>query len=430
MQSAVPKKDHLPEARDFRRRLEKILPNEAERLELLECLGMGLKKSLRVLRWNPLKNASSEEIEKLRRDLGDEPPAEKPDWLREAWILSPDQVQRLDSHPLMGAGLLFVQEAGASEVVGALRIKRGMRVLDMCAAPGAKSTQIAEALGAEGWLVANEPDTRRAKKLDALLARSGAVNVSVYAAGGERLPQLIDFKFDAILVDAPCSGESLYFKRKEQRSDVRDAEVRRCAQIQDKLLEAAAAMTTDGGRILYSTCTYSRDENEDRIEKFLSEHPDWDVLTQQRRWPHRDGVAGGYWALLARKGREHDLPGTRGEAAHEAQPEVSASLEYPQLEDFDAKHLVRHGLKTWEDDVDVYARAMASGAKKGDRPVFVLQKESDLKAFLRGESVASPELQGPSEECDVYWGERCVGIAKRVPGRLNNLLPKTLKAGA
>lgn len=417
-QSELPKKDPLPEARDFRRRLEKVLPDEAERLELLECLGTGLKKSLRVLRWNPLKSPSSDEIEKLRLELGEEPLAEKPDWLSETWILGPDQVHRLDSHPLMGAGLLFVQEAGASEVVSALCLKPGMRVLDMCAAPGAKSTQIAETLGGEGWLVSNEPDTRRAKKLDALLARHGATNVTVYAAGGERLPQLLNFQFDAVLVDAPCSGESLYFKRKEQRADVREAEVRRCVQIQDKLLEAAAAMITGAGQILYSTCTYSRDENEDRIEKFLESHSDWCVVREQRRWPHRDGVAGGYWALLKRKDTS------------EGALRIATSGGLPQSKDFDAKHLVRHGLLTWEGDVDGYAHAMASISKKGDRPVFVLKQESDLKAFLRGESVACPDLQGPSEECDVYWGERCVGIGKRVPGRLNNLLPKTLKAGA
>ncbi|MEO5667608.1 MAG: hypothetical protein ABIR96_06095, partial [Bdellovibrionota bacterium] len=203
----------LSEARDFARRLEHVLPDEAERLEFLKCLGSDLKKSQRVLRWNPLKSPSALEIESLRKELFGEAAAVAPSWNSEAWFLEPEQVRHLDSHPLMGAGLLFVQEAGANEVVEALGIEAGLRVLDMCAAPGAKSTQIAEHLGRDGWLVANEPDTRRAKKLDALLARHGATQVTVYSAGGERLPSLLHARFDMILVDAPCSGESLFFKR-------------------------------------------------------------------------------------------------------------------------------------------------------------------------------------------------------------------------
>jgi 16S rRNA C967 or C1407 C5-methylase (RsmB/RsmF family) len=398
------------EPREFSRRLERVLTDEAERLDFWNCVGSDLKKSQRVLRWNPLKKPLSSEIEDLRVELFADERPESPDWNPEAWFVGPEQVRILDSHPLMGAGLLFVQEAGASEVVAALDVQAGQRVLDMCAAPGAKSTQIAEALGGSGWLVANEPDTRRAKKLDALLARHGAENVTVYAAAGERLPELLGVSFDRILIDAPCSGESLFFKRSEKRDDVRDSEVRRCAQIQDKLLAAAAELASESARLIYSTCTYSRDENEDRIEKFLSEHSEWTLVRQQRRWPHRDGMAGGYWALIQ-----------KGSAR-------AASAERVQSSDFDAKHVVRHGLVGWSGELDSYAQAMSASEQAQSRPIFEIEDLSRLKAYLRGEALVLPTDTRPSEECAVFWKGRCVGVGKRVPGRLNNLLPKTLKS--
>ncbi len=396
--------------REFSRRLERVLVDEAERLEFWNCVGSDLKKSQRVLRWNRLKKPQASEIEDLRTLLFGKTSPESPDWSPEAWFVDPEQVRLLDSHPLMGAGLLFVQEAGASEVVSALGVQEGHRVLDMCAAPGAKSTQIAEALGGGGWLVANEPDTRRAKKLDALLARHGAENVTVYAAAGERLPGLLRITFDRILIDAPCSGESLFFKRSEKRDDVRDSEVRRCAQIQDKLLAAAAQLAGETARLIYSTCTYSRDENEDRIEKFLAENSEWTLRREQRRWPHRDGMAGGYWALL-QKGSD-----------------VAASREAVNNSDFDAKHVVRHALVGWDAELDSYAQAMSARALLRSKLIFEIEDELRLKAYLRGEALVLPMDTRPSEECDVFWRGRCVGVGKRVPGRLNNLLPKTLKS--
>lgn len=398
------------EPQEFSRRLERVLVDEAERLEFWNCVGSDLKKSQRVLRWNRLKNPQASEIADLRALLFGESPPETPHWNPGAWFVDSEQVRLLDSHPLMGAGLLFVQEAGASEVVAALDVQPGDRVLDMCAAPGAKSTQIAEALGGSGWLVANELDTRRAKKLDALLARHGAENVTVYAAAGERLPELLKVTFDRILIDAPCSGESLFFKRSEKRDDVRDSEVRRCAQIQDRLLAAADELAGENARLIYSTCTYSRDENEDRVEKFLAEHSEWTLEREQRRWPHRDQMAGGYWALL----RKGSVSVARAASVYES--------------DFDAKHVVRHALTAWDGQLDFYAQAMSAREQPRTRPVVEIENEERLKAYLRGEALPLPEDARPSEECDVFWRGRCVGIGKRVPGRLNNLLPKTLKS--
>ncbi|MEO5667447.1 MAG: hypothetical protein ABIR96_05265, partial [Bdellovibrionota bacterium] len=191
-----------------------------------------------------------------------------------------------------------------------------------------------------------------------------------------------------------------------------DSEVRRCVQIQEKLLEAAAHMSGDRARILYSTCTYTRNENEDRVEKFLGDNPEWRLARTQRRWPHKDGVAGGYWALLE-----------KGEGPFAKRDEADLGED-----GFEAKHVVRNGLRTWDGQTDAYALAMSRSAKRGDRAVFQIEDEARLKAFLRGEALVLPNDARPSEECDVYWGDRCVGIGKRVPGRLNNSLPKTLKS--
>jgi hypothetical protein len=104
--------------------------------------------------------------------------------------------------------------------------------------------------------------------------------------------------FDAVLVDAPCSGESLFAKRSDDRSDVSDGEVKRCSKRQKKILDSAVVLLRGGGRILYSTCTYSKEENEEVVQDFLKRYPYFQLVKEQRRWPHQDQVVGGYCALL------------------------------------------------------------------------------------------------------------------------------------
>jgi hypothetical protein len=121
-------------------------------------------------------------------------------------------------------------------------------------------------------------------------------------------------------------------------------------------------------------------------------------------------MAGGYWALL-QKGSDLDV---RSGVVQEA--------------DFEAKHLVRHSLIAWDGELDVYAQAMSTASRERIRTIFEIEDETRLKAYLRGEALALPVDNRPSQECDVFWKGRCVGVGKRVPGRLNNLLPKTLKS--
>jgi 16S rRNA C967 or C1407 C5-methylase (RsmB/RsmF family) len=329
-------------------------------------------------------------------------------WCADGVFLKEGSLLRPDTHPFLGAGLGFLQEAGAMEAVEMLAPREGERVLDLCAAPGAKSTQIGECLAGRGWLVANDPQRARAAKLDALLARHGIANVSVHSTDPERLARVLPAAFDAILVDAPCSGESLFAKRKEQRSDVRDSEVSACARRQKSILASAAAMLAPGGRILYSTCTYSREENEDVVEDFLARAGNFRLERSQRRWPHKDGVAGGFAALLV-----------NGDAA------ASRAAGAPTTEE----GLIRRGFDVWDGNRDEYAAAMAR-TERVDFAASLELEEAAAREYLTGAAV--PLAEGDARVrgaglSRVLWKGEPIGAAKIVAGRANNFLPKILR---
>ena len=152
---------------------------------------------------------------------------------------------------------------------------RCARVLDLCAAPGGKSAQIAAAIGAGGVLVANEYVAPRAKQLVGNLERLGIGNALVTNCDAAALSRLYPAFFDLVLVDAPCSGEGMFRKNAEAIADWSEDKVAMCAALQATLLDEAASMLRAGGILLYSTCTFSQEENEMQVDAFLSRHPDF-----------------------------------------------------------------------------------------------------------------------------------------------------------
>lgn len=226
-------------------------------------------------------------------------------WCEGGYYFDRDSLIKPQTNPLIGAGVLYIQEASAMEPVSMLDVQPGMQVLDLCAAPGGKSSQILDRLWSQGRptgsLVACEVNGTRVRKLDAMLARWGGEGVSVVsppiAASRETLPAV----FDRVLVDAPCGSESFFSKRKDTRNDLSDRETLRNQKIQVGLVHQGVDSLRAGGILIYSTCTYSRQENEDVVNRVLSERDDVVKVMEQRRWPHRDGVPGGYWAKLAKK---------------------------------------------------------------------------------------------------------------------------------
>ena len=213
------------------------------------------------------------------------------------------------------AGAFYLQEASAMLPAAALGARPGERVLDLCAAPGGKSSQIALALGGEGVLVANEVDASRARALAANLERLGVRNAVVLNETPARLAERWPGYFDAVLVDAPCSGEGMFRREPQSREAWTDAAPRGCAKRQADILAAAAKLVRPGGRLLYSTCTFNGEENEGSVADFLQHHADFapeDFALpglgashggMLHIWPHRARGDGQFAALLRRAGK-------------------------------------------------------------------------------------------------------------------------------
>lgn len=185
--------------------------------------------------------------------------------------------QGLSKNPCYYAGLYYLQEPSAMSPAALCEAKPGDRVLDLCGAPGGKSTQIACKIGKEGILVSNDISSSRAKALLKNIEMAGIANAFITCAEAGKLAEVYTSYFDKILVDAPCSGEGMF--RKD--SAVLQAYLKRgpeyFAPIQKELLHQAAKMLKTGGHILYSTCTYARQEDEEVILDFLEKHPDFTV---------------------------------------------------------------------------------------------------------------------------------------------------------
>lgn len=201
---------------------------------------------------------------------------------------------RPGKHPYHAAGLYYLQEPSAMSAAEALGVQPGERILDLCAAPGGKSTQLAAFLRGQGMLVANEIHPVRAKALSENLERCGVTNAVVTNETPERLQERFPQFFDRILVDAPCSGEGMFRKLPEAIDDWSPAKVTECHLMQGDILEAAAAMLKPGGTLVYSTCTFAPLENEQSLVNFLGRHPEFEIVPL----PHADCFSEGQpeWA--------------------------------------------------------------------------------------------------------------------------------------
>lgn len=196
-------------------------------------------------------------------------------WCREGRYLLPLGEDRPGASIAHAAGAFYLQEASAMASAAALDAKPGERILDLCAAPGGKSTQIAAAMGDLGLLVSNDPEPSRAQALAGNLERMGAANAVVTCAPPRRLADRWPESFDAILVDAPCSGEGMFRRDPASRDEWNPASPEGCARRQAEILDQAARMLGPGGRLVYSTCTFNEVENEGSVLGFLSRHDDF-----------------------------------------------------------------------------------------------------------------------------------------------------------
>ncbi|MFZ9138868.1 MAG: RsmB/NOP family class I SAM-dependent RNA methyltransferase [Bacilli bacterium] len=238
-------------------------------------------------------------------------------WHSQGYYVAPSTLH--GHHPYHHAGAFYFQEASAMAVIPMLDIQPKDVVLDMAAAPGSKSTDIASRLGPQGFLIANDIDGRRAQTLMYNVERLGLNQVIVTHHDPHHLPTLFPNFFDKILVDAPCSGEGMFRKDPNAMESWSVEHVETCATRQQYLLEEAVKLLKPGGRIVYSTCTFSPEENEKLIEAFLIQHHDFKLIhhpLQQhfdarstlgigvKLWPHLVKGEGHYIAILQHQG-EH-----------------------------------------------------------------------------------------------------------------------------
>ncbi len=192
-----------------------------------------------------------------------------------AGFILPQAETGLGRHPYHHAGVYYAQEPSASAAAPLLGVQPGERVLDLCAAPGGKTAQLAAALGGTGILYANEFVAKRAAVLLSNVERMGAPNVVVMNETAEHLGQAFCGFFDRILVDAPCSGEGMFDKEPAALAQHSEQLIEQCAVLQRQLLAAIAPALRPGGTLLYSTCTFAPQEDEGTVGAFLRTHPDF-----------------------------------------------------------------------------------------------------------------------------------------------------------
>ena len=253
----------------FLQRMEQMLGEEYPRF--IESFSLGTR--YHGLRVNPLKVTPEEFLARHSEGLHLSPIP----WAAAGFYY--DESDRPGRSVLHEAGLYYIQEPSAMSAVEALDIHpdEQLRVLDLCAAPGGKTTQIAGKMMGKGLLIANEIVPSRAKILSQNIERLGVPNALVLNETPARLAERYPCAFDRILVDAPCSGEGMYRKNEIAVTEWSEENVAHCAERLDEILTAAAEMLAPGGRLVYSTCTFAPVEDEGTIARFLAAHPEFSL---------------------------------------------------------------------------------------------------------------------------------------------------------
>ncbi len=266
------------------------------------------------LRYNPLKITKEDFLKEMPFSLDRVP------WSREGFFYP--GTERPGKHVFHEAGAYYIQEPSAMLVTELLDPKPGEKILDLCAAPGGKSTQIAGRMQGQGILISNEIHPQRVKALSQNLERMGVANALVLNETPEKLADRFGGFFDRILVDAPCSGEGMFRKEEIAVEEWTPQAPGVCAARQKEILEYASSTLREGGVLVYSTCTFAKEEDEDVIKEFLQKHEDYHIEMKEipsewaaagvssgsfegtyRMWPHKCRGEG-HFAIRLRKGVE------------------------------------------------------------------------------------------------------------------------------
>lgn len=358
--------------------------------------------------------------------------------------------EKTGAFPAHFAGLYYSQEPSAMCAAPLLDVQPGERVLDACAAPGGKTTQLAQALGGAGVLIANEYVSDRAKVLSQNVERLGVKNCAVLNADTEKIASAFPYWFDKVLVDAPCSGEGMFKKEPAAVAEWSEENVARCAARQDVILNNAAAAVRGGGKLVYSTCTFSDEENEGTTERFLRSHPDFRLLSMHRLYPHEVAGEGHFAALFERCegecGEKRGFPLRRDKKAEGAFAAFSVDFfaekirtdrltvlpdgrifDVPEgMPDLTGFRVLRAGVEVGEWDGKLFrpAHALAMSGKSEEFAHYLPLCEEQAERYLRGET---PQAEIGNGWCVVGLGKYPLGLGKAVNGTVKNHYPKGLR---
>jgi 16S rRNA C967 or C1407 C5-methylase (RsmB/RsmF family)/NOL1/NOP2/fmu family ribosome biogenesis protein len=399
----------------------------------------------RGLRLNPAKTSASELADLLDVHLMTVP------WCSTGFELPADA--RLGRHPARLAGLFYLQEPSSMSPAQMLAPGVGATVVDLAASPGGKTTALADLVGPHGLVVANEVVGSRLRPLHDNLDLWGAANVVTASRSIQRLVE-DGAQFDAAVLDAPCSGEALFRRNPAAVRQWSVAAVAGSARRQHGLLDAATRLVRPGGALVYSTCTFEAEENEERIDDVLAAHPSWRVDRVVRLWPHRVAGEGQFVARLVNASepaaaRANAGPNQRGadearrawkQFARTAVPGFDAPAERvvtrddrvflapPTVPPLASDLLARPGLPLGRLRPGRFephpALACAVGRDDVDMRVSWPLDAPELAAYLRGENVAQAGPDGWVLVCFERWG---IGWARRRGGVLKNHLPSHLR---
>lgn len=443
---------------DFVIRMKKILGNEYENYE--KALA---EAPVRAFRVNTDK-ISLEDFEKINPF-----PTEKIPYAENGFYFDYDKI---GNHPYHHAGMIYVQEPGAMAPAECVEVEPDWIVLDMCSAPGGKSSQLRNKLGESGVLVSNEIIPSRCKILTGNIERLGLKNTVTTCADAKTLAKIFPDTFDLIMVDAPCSGEGMFRKEDVAIDEWSVENVEKCAARQREILENAAICLKDGGYIVYATCTFSLEENEMTIDGFLSSHPEFEIVPvkksveentedgiffegckcekigfARRFYPHKNRGEGQFMAVLHNK---NEYYGGNSQSKNKVQKVDGIVFDFldSTLESYDReKVIMRKGTPVYfTPDFDVKnVTAFSVGVTVGEikknyiqphhqffmamedcfkRKINLTAQSDEVKKYLRGEEIPA--------DCENGWAvvtvDGCaLGGAKVSNGKAKNHYPKGLR---
>ncbi len=381
------------------------------------------------------------------------------------------EYDKVGNHPYHHAGLIYVQEPAAMAPAECLEIGEDWCVLDMCAAPGGKSTQLKNKLGEKGVLVSNEIIPSRCKILTGNIERLGLHNTVTTCMDTGKLTSIFQNSFDLIMVDAPCSGEGMFRKEEIAIDEWSQSNVEMCAKRQAEILDNATKALKSGGYIVYATCTFSLEENEMAVDAFLNRHPDFEIVPvldkvkkytsdgisfegcscenihfARRFYPHKAKGEGQFMAVLHHKGERFE-GGVDKVSISKIDKTVAEFLD-DTLTEYNSDYIceyngnpVYYNNKLSIKDGQAFCVGVTIGeirknrilphhqfftalGTKFKRQINLLAEEERLAKYLHGEEIDT--------DCENGWAAVLVdgialGGAKVVNGRAKNHYPKGLR---